>query len=203
MSSYGTPDTTSNLPAIALAVVDHIPAMVAYWDTSETCRFANQAYKEWFGKSRTDLLGTSMEELLGPLYALNLPYIRAALQGHTQVFERRIPLPDGSGFRESIATYTPDIVDGTVRGFFVHVADTTPLKDRERALEQAIAERDQALAEVRTLRGLLSCCASCKQIRDEAGQWKPIDIYVAEHTHVQFSHGLCPSCVKRLYPDYR
>ncbi|HTO73441.1 MAG TPA: PAS domain-containing protein, partial [Gemmatimonadales bacterium] len=152
---------------IALAVVDHIPAMVAYWDRTETCRFANQAYKEWFGRSRSSLLGTQMRDLLGPLYELNLPHIRGVLRGEVQVFEREIPLPDGSGCRQSIATYTPDRVDGEVRGFFVHVADATLLKQQQRELTRALLERDRALAEVRTLRGLLPVCASCKNIRNE------------------------------------
>ncbi|MBC8085983.1 MAG: PAS domain-containing protein [Phycisphaerae bacterium] len=202
MPTSGPDGVPPDMAAIALAVVDHIPAMVAYWDAKETCRFANQAYRDWFGKSRAELLGTAMRDLLGPIYELNLPHIRGAIEGVTQVFERRIPRPDGSGARESLATYTPDIIDGVVRGFFVHVADTGPLKERERALEQAIAERDQLLAEVRTLRGLLSCCASCKNIRDETGFWKSIESYVTERTHAQFSHGLCPDCVQRLYPEY-
>lgn len=190
------------LPEIALVVVDQIPAMVAYWDASETCLFANEAYKAWFGKSREEVIGMSMQDLLGPIYALNAPFIRAALNGDSQTFERRIPTPDGTGFRESIATYTPDRVGATVRGFFVHVADTTPLMERERALQAVIAERDQALAEVRTLRGLLSCCASCKNIRDESGHWLSIETYVTQRTHAQFSHGLCPTCLERLYPDF-
>lgn len=85
------------------------------------------------------------------------------------MFERRIPLP-GGGVRESIATYAPDVVDGVGRGFAVHVADATPLQEREAALERVIQERDAALAEVQTLRGLLPTCAFCKAIRDEHGE---------------------------------
>lgn len=201
MPTSATP-TVPQLPALALAVVDHIPAMVAYWDTTLTCRFANHAYRDWFGRTRSELLGIKMPDLLGPLFELNLPHIQAALAGQTQVFERRIPLPCGTAVRESIATYTPDIVEGTVRGFFVHVADTTPLKERERALEQAVLERDHAIAEVRTLRGLLAMCSACKRVRDETGDWQQIDSFVTEHTHVQFSHGLCNACMHDLYPEY-
>ena len=74
------------------------------------------------------MVGMRMDELLGPLYEMNLPYILAVLQGEVQVFERRIPLPDG-GFRDSIATYTPDIIDGQVLGFSVHVADVSLLRE--------------------------------------------------------------------------
>ena len=143
----------------------------------------------------------SMRELLGPLYEKNLPYILAALSGETQVFERQIPLP-GGGLRESIATYTPDIVDGVVRGFSVHVADVTILREREAALERALRERDDALADVQTLRGLLPICANCKRIRDTLGAWQPIEQYVMQRTEAVFSHGICPECMVQLYPGY-
>jgi PAS domain S-box-containing protein len=78
---------------IALFVVDHIPAMVAYWDTNQICRFANNAYLEWFGKTREQLIGITLKELLGPIYSKNLPYINEALKGKVQNFEREIPTP--------------------------------------------------------------------------------------------------------------
>jgi PAS domain S-box-containing protein len=185
---------------IALSVVNHIPAMVAYWDTSQRCVFSNEPYREWFGKSPDEMRGMSMKELLGPLYSLNLPYILAALRGEKQVFERQIPLPSGA-IRETIATYTPDIVDGIVRGFSVHVADVTVLRERERALECAIRDRDSALSEVRTLRGLLPVCSFCKDIRDENGAWQQMEVYVTKRSEAKFSHGVCPSCLKKHYGD--
>lgn len=195
------PAPGSDLPSLALTVIDRVPAMMAYWDRDEICRFANQAYLAWFGKTRADLIGTRLKDLLGPIYPLNLPHIRGALAGKIQVFERQIPLPDGSGFRDSIATYIPAVENGEVRGFFVHVADATPLKERERQLARVIDERDRALAEVRTLHGLLCVCSGCKQIRDEAGHWIPMEAYVSARTEARFSHGLCPTCIVRLYPD--
>lgn len=132
-----TPDVSS----IVLELVDHLDAMVAYWDNNQVCVFANDAYQHWFGKSRKDLVGRTMEDLLGQLYPKNLPYIRAAYEGKVQVFEREIPTPDGR-IRSSLATYTPRIVDGKVCGIFVHVADVTPLKKLERELRAAKSEAE-------------------------------------------------------------
>jgi len=184
--------------AIALKVVNQIGAMVAYWDAEQRCVFSNDAYREWFGKSPEQMRGMTMRELLGPLYALNLPHILAALRGEIQVFERRIPLPDGS-VRESIATYTPDLADGVVRGFSVHVADVTALREREAALERALTERDQAQQELRILRGLLPVCGFCKDIRDEDGYWQPMEVYVSRRSEARFSHGVCPKCSREHY----
>lgn len=125
-----------SLGTLSLRVLDHISAMVAYWDCDQRCRFANQAYLQWFGRSREQLLGTTMKELLGPIYPLNLPYILGALRGEPQIFERTIPAPSGI-LRHSIATYTPDIIDGVVRGFFVHVADVSPLKAAQEEMKKA------------------------------------------------------------------
>jgi PAS domain S-box-containing protein len=186
---------------IALSVTNHISAMLAYWTAEQRCVFSNDAYREWFGKSPEQMKGMTLKELLGPLYELNLPFILAALKGERQVFERRIPLP-GGGVRESIATYTPDVVDGVVRGFSVHVADVTPLREREAALERALRERDTALAEVQTLRGLLPTCAFCKAIRDETGEWLPMEVYISKRSHVEFSHTFCLKCGKKHYAEF-
>jgi len=186
----------------ALTAVNHISAMIAYWDANQHCVFSNDAYRDWFGRTPEEMMGMSMQELLGPLYALNLPYIKAALQGNRQVFERRIPLP-GGGAKDTIATYTPDIVNGEVRGFWAHVADVTSIREREAMLERTIRERDEALKEVSTLRGLLPICANCKDIRDEKGEWHSIEVYVSERSDASFTHGICPACFAKLYPSVR
>lgn len=127
--------------ALLMDLVDHLEAMIAYWDGNQICRFANQAYRAWFGRGRDELLGISLKELLGPLYEMNLPHIEAAYRGERQMFERAIPRPDGNGVRHSLATYLPRIVGGEVVGIFVHVADVEPLKRLELELKAA---RDNA-----------------------------------------------------------
>ena len=56
--------------------------------------------------------------------------------------------------------------------------------------------------EVDTLSGILPICAGCKKIRDDKGYWSKVETYVSRHSQAKFSHGLCPDCVKRLYPGY-
>ena len=184
----------------ALNAVNQISAMVAYWDSNQQCVFSNEAYHDWFGKSPNEMLGMSLSDLLGPLYVLNLPYIVGALAGKKQIFERRIPLPSG-GAKDTIATYTPDILHGEIKGFWAHVADVTSIREREAALERAILERDAALAEARTLRGLLPICSSCKSIRDDKSSWTTIERYLSERSEASFTHSICPTCIAKLYPD--
>nr|MBP6505034.1 diguanylate cyclase [Rhodoferax sp.] len=125
-------------------VVDSVPAMLAYWDRDLLCKFANPAYERWFGVKPEALVGKHIRELLGPeLFALNKPFMDAALSGRTQTFERIIPGPDGVR-RHSLANYVPDVVNGEVAGFLVHVNDVSALKMAEESLREEIAERERA-----------------------------------------------------------
>lgn len=119
-----------------LNVVDHLPAMVAYWDEDLLNRFANTAYVEWFGKSPDQMRGMHIRELLGErLYALNLPYIEGALRGEPQLFDRTIVDSHGVA-RHTQAQYIPNLVGGKPQGFFVLVAD---ISERVRAERQVLA----------------------------------------------------------------
>ncbi|MDH5475636.1 MAG: hypothetical protein OEX22_08110 [Cyclobacteriaceae bacterium] len=62
---------------------------------------------------------------------------------------------------------------------------------------------DDAQKEIKVLEGLLPICATCKKIKDEQGNWSQIEHYVNDHSEVQFSHGMCPSCLHELYPDQK
>lgn len=131
---------------LAARVAFQMPAMLAYWDADERCQYANESYLAWFGRTAEEMRGIRMSDLLGRLYELNKPYISKALQGIPQEFERRIPLPNG-GFRDSLATYTPDIADGVVRGFVAHVTDVTGLKERLHRLRESDERVRQLAAE--------------------------------------------------------
>ena len=72
-------------------------------------------------------------------------------------------------------------------------------------LERRVARRTQdlheALEDVRRLQGLLPICASCKKIRDDKGYWNQIETYIRNHSGATFTHGICPECIEKLYPD--
>ena len=71
--------------------------------------------------------------------------------------------------------------------------------DKER--ERLMKDLEMALAEVKTLRGFIPICANCKNIRDDEGYWQQIEKYITDRSDAQFSHSLCPECIKELYPD--
>ena len=186
--------------ALTRSVVDMVPAMLAYWDSDQRCVFANRAYEKWFNVRPDDLVGRTLQDLLGPIYPLNLPYILGALRGEPQEFEREIPDPLGGPPRQSLANYIPDVDGDTVRGFFVLVSDISRQKHYERELVAARQAAEAALAEVRTLRGLLPICAWCNNIRDANGRWEDLTTFVREHTEATVTHGICDACHGRLFP---
>ena len=63
-------------------------------------------------------------------------------------------------------------------------------------------ELRRALSEIKQLRGIIPICSACKKIRDDKGFWQQVESYVSEHTEAQFSHSICPECMKKLYPEF-
>jgi CheY-like chemotaxis protein len=70
-----------------------------------------------------------------------------------------------------------------------------------REKEQLIADLQEAMSQIKTLSGLLPICANCKKIRNDEGFWERIESYIAKHTGAGFTHGICPECMKKLYPE--
>ena len=70
-------------------------------------------------------------------------------------------------------------------------------------LNEKVDELKQALAEVRTLKGIVPICANCKNVRDDQGYWNRVESYLNEHTEADFTHAVCPDCMKRLYPQFK
>ncbi|MBI5844962.1 MAG: response regulator transcription factor [Deltaproteobacteria bacterium] len=69
------------------------------------------------------------------------------------------------------------------------------------SLVLSMRKLETALADLKTLRGIIPICASCKKIRDDTGFWNQVEEYIRDHSEARFSHGICPDCMKRLYPD--
>jgi hypothetical protein len=60
-----------------------------------------------------------------------------------------------------------------------------------------------ALAEIKQLKGMLPICSNCKKIRDDKGYWNHLELYIEEHADASLSHGICPECIKKLYPELK
>lgn len=153
---------------------------------------ANQAAERFYGWSKTQLVQMKIQDIntLSPDEVMQ--EMKKARDLKRVSFEFRHRLSDGS--IRDVAVFSSNI---TVKGKkMLHsiVHDITEEKQMEEALHSA-------LEDIRTLRGIIPICANCKQIRDDQGYWNQVEVYIRDRTEAQFSHGICPTCVKILYPD--
>lgn len=99
----------------------------------------------------------------------------------------------GPGYMELL----PLVVRDVVRNHREYLARVAAEKEKERTIK----ELQQALHELTQLRGILPICSFCKRIRDDEGYWQQVEVYIRDHSHVEFSHSLCPECLKQHYSD--
>jgi PAS domain S-box-containing protein len=101
-----------------------------------------------------------------------------------------------------IVSSRPLFEGGHFVGTLAAFVDITERKRAEEERERLIAELREALANIKTLKGLVPICASCKKIRTDEGFWQQVEVYIRDHSEIEFSHGLCPDCLKKLYPEF-
>lgn len=123
-------------------------------------------------------------------------------RGYSDIYEKEYRRKDGTIFPVELrATLLRDDA-GNPAGLWAIVRDISERKRVEQERETLISELQQALSEIKTLSGLLPICSSCKKIRDDKGYWNQIESYIMTHSDAQLSHGLCPECAKKLYPEF-
>ncbi|WP_224983609.1 hybrid sensor histidine kinase/response regulator [Geomonas agri] len=125
-------------------LTDHLPGLVGYWNGDLTCGFANRPYRDWFGKNNDEIIGSTMRALLGEeLFLQNEPHVRAVLAGEPQHFQRTLVKRDGET-AYVWSHYIPDLVEGSVHGFYVLVSDVTELKRAETERQRLEHQLQQA-----------------------------------------------------------
>jgi hypothetical protein len=150
---------------------------------------------------------------LSQRFAGSLALLAVAMLVGMTIYEwlKQLLFPNITIWQSHIVTILFSTGVATVAGFFVlreharlqqRLADEIAERTRAQAQqERLIGELRAALANVKILRGLLPICASCKKIRDDRGYWNQLESYIHEHSEAEFSHGICPDCVRELYPD--
>jgi len=205
-------------------IFEAVPASIIVLDRDGQIVDVNPHHVAQLGRGRTrkeDYVGQSILTRRTFVRAGRVDLVQRLLDGHV-IDEREVLLPVTSG---DSAAYVhlrgvPIRRDGEVIGAVLLSEDVTALKVAQLelqahrdALEQLVEERTAelraaveqlttALRQVRTLGGLLPICASCKNIRDDAGYWHRVEVYLRDHSDANFSHAICPTCMASLYPEY-
>jgi hypothetical protein len=129
----------------------------------------------------------------------NCPLDLTLQDGRVRTVERQNPVVNPPLFVEITTSALRDTKGKIIAGTEV-VRNITDRKILEREREKLIIDLAEALSAVKTLRGLLPLCASCKKVRDDKGYWTQVDQYIAEHSEAEITHGYCPECEKKHFP---
>lgn len=155
-----------------------------------TYLYINRIFADTIGRRQQDVIGKKIWDVFSRDEAdKRFAMVKQVFQtGETGTIEVRVPLPAG-GEKFFLTTVKP-VKD--VRGAVSSVI----------CISKDITELRKARDEIAVLRGIIPICASCKNIRDDEGYWQRIEDYVASHSEAEFSHGLCPDCAVKLYPEF-
>ena len=161
----------------------------------------NRGAERIFGYTAEEFLGQPITVLIPPDRLDEEPKIIERLRRGERIehFETVRRRKDGQEVDVSLTISPIQDAAGKIIGISKIVRD---ISERERAkeeLERLVLDLTDALAQVKTLRGLLPICASCKKIRDDENFWHNIETYIGKHTESSFTHGICPSCAQKLY----
>jgi PAS domain S-box-containing protein len=125
--------------------------------------------------------------------------IQKAVSGKKNHFEFEHKAADGSIRDVEVFAGPIKLQERTLLCSIIH--DVSAKKQAEKERDVLISDLQSALNEIKVLRGILPICANCKKIRDDSGYWENIESYINKHSDASFSHGICPDCVRELYPD--
>jgi len=183
-------------------LVENINDIIYAVDEHGVMTYVSPVIESFIGYSPPEVIGRSFIEFI---YPEDLQRIRKSFQrllsGHGEANEYRVLTKSGE-IRWMRTSSQPVFIGDRVIGVQGVLADITERKRAEEEREQLVLELQDTLAKVKILSGLLPICASCKKIRDDEGYWNQLETYIQEHSQAEFSHGICPECAKKLYPEY-
>jgi PAS domain S-box-containing protein len=183
--------------------IEQCPASIIITDLKGTIEYANPKFCALTGYSLEEVLGKNPSLLKsGAMDSAAYHQLwETILSGNEWRGELHNKKKNGEFFWEFAVISGIKNPSGRITHFVGVKEDITERKASEAEREKLIKELEQALVNVRTLRGLIPICAGCKKIRDDKGFWNQVENYVAAHSEAKFSHGLCPECAQRLYPE--
>jgi len=189
------------------ALLQHFEYLVKY--ANDIILLADRNWKIFEVNDRAvEIYGYSRDELLKmDIKQLRAPEQRFLLEKQFQQLEEQKGLTLQTIHQRKDGTRFP--IEASLRVIEVEgekfyqsiIRDITRRKKEEEERDKLIRELQAALTKVKTLSGLVPICASCKKIRDDKGYWNQIESYIEKHSAAEFSHGICPECARKLYPQ--
>ena len=196
-------ETAQDVLSILIDAVNSSINGLIITDLNGIIRFANPAFCKMFEYSAEEIIGKDAAKLFTTktirLFS-DLMVIIDLSQDNTGEF--LVENKDGVIHIVEVTASNVTSSSGKLVGRMASFIDITTKKEIETEKESLINRLQEALDRIKTLRGIIPICASCKKIRDDQGYWNQIESYIKNHSDADFSHSICPDCAERLYPDF-
>jgi two-component system cell cycle sensor histidine kinase/response regulator CckA len=192
-------------------IAAHLAAVVESSDDAIISKTLSGIITSW-NRAAERIYGYTAEEMIGQYASVLLPPSR---KGEFEIMLEKIRRgehvtrldsvrvrKDGTPVEVSVTISPIAGPTGEIIGASSIARDITDSRREEAERLKLIEDLTAALAHAQTLRSLLPICASCKKIRDDHGYWQQLEVYFKQHEHIDFSHGICPECTARLYPEF-
>ncbi len=172
---------------------------ISIQDRDFNIMYQNKIHVSFFGDHVGEKCHLAYRDLKDP--CADCPILSSFEDGEIHRQETAKHTQTGTSFFEITTSPLQDASGKIIAGIEV-VRNIDRRKRMEKEREDLINNLQEALANIKTLSGLLPICAACKKIRDDKGYWNQIESYIKDHSEAKFSHSLCPGCAKKLYPEY-
>ena len=160
----------------------------------------NPAYERLLGYTRDELMRMNALETWSDHEERNAWKQKIEQDGYVADFQCSLRRKDGREL-STLRTSNQRLDSDGRRIYQTICRDITERRQSEAEKERLIMDLQKAITEIRTLSGMLPICASCKRILNDEGYWQQIEQYISTHSEAVFSHGFCPECAQRLYPE--
>lgn len=180
-------------------LVEQSPLLIWRANTDAACDYFNERWLAFTGRSLQQEVGNGWAQGVHPDDFDRCLEIYLGSFGRREIFEMEYRLQRYDGeFRWLFDRGVPFFGDDGVFGGYV--GSCIDIHEQVTARETLLRSKEE---EIKTLQGLLPICSNCHKIRDEAGQWHPLEHYIQERSRASFTHGICKDCLKALYPQWR
>jgi PAS domain S-box-containing protein len=176
-----------------------LDALVVIDGDSGTILEVNPTIQQVLGYSPDQILGQHFSRLLGDTGKAEKPVTLDDIRVYGTVFVETVYKADGSVGEVDLTVTMIPWGDGTA--ILAAFRDVSERVKAEKEREKLIRDLQDAMDRIETLSGLLPICMHCKKIRNDGGYWQQVESYVEEHSKAEFSHGICPECIRKHYPE--
>lgn len=172
-------------------------------DLNNIIHYANPSFCRMFDYTADEISGVNAADLFSTKEVRTFADVISIVDiSRDKTEEFIVEKKNGDKFIVEVSASSVTSVSGKIVGRMASFIDITRRKEIESDREKLIKKLQDALDKIKTLRGIIPICASCKKIRDDEGYWNEIESYIKKHSEADFSHGICPECAQKLYGDF-